>query len=43
MRLYVDARDVSSNEGEITEQEYLTLLRERGKEKLLEYPDRNIF
>ena len=35
--LYVDARDVSSNEGEITEQEYLTLLRERGKEKLLEY------
>ena len=35
--LYVDARDVSSNEGEITEQEYKRLLDERGKEKLLEY------
>ena len=35
--LYVDARDVSSNEGEITEREYKKLLDERGKEKLLEY------
>lgn len=35
--LYVDARDVSSNEGEIAEQEYKKLLDERGKEKLLEY------
>ena len=34
--LYVDARDISSNEGKIAEQEYKKLLDERGKEKLLE-------
>ena len=34
--VYIDARDISSNNGEIAELEYLTLLRERGKEKLLE-------
>lgn len=35
--LYVDARDISSNDSEIAEQEYKKLLDERGKEKLLEY------
>lgn len=35
--LYVDARDVSSNNGEIGNQDYLELLRERGYEKLKEY------
>lgn len=32
--LYVDARDVSSNEGEISENEYNNLLLERGTQKL---------
>lgn len=33
---YVDARDLSSNEGEISESEYYTQLAERGKENLAE-------
>lgn len=34
--LYVDARDVSSNDGEITAEEYAAMLAERGAEKLAE-------
>lgn len=34
--LFVDAKDISSNEGEITTTEYNNLLIERGKEKLAE-------
>lgn len=34
--LYVDARDLSSNEGEISESEYRTMLKMRGREKLAE-------
>lgn len=34
--LYVDARDISSNDGEIAEDEYNQLLDERGKEALSE-------
>lgn len=34
--LYVDARDISSNEGEIQAAEYTELLQSRGKEKLSE-------
>lgn len=34
--LYVDARDLSSNEGEITDSEYNSLLTERGQEALAE-------
>lgn len=34
--LFVDAKDISSNEGEIAEGEYNKLLVERGKEKLAE-------
>lgn len=34
--VYIDARDISSNNGEIAEDEYFTLLRERGNEKLAE-------
>lgn len=33
---YVDARDISSNDGEITSEEYEELLQERGAEKLAE-------
>lgn len=33
---FVDAKDLSTNEGEITDEEYLTQLEERGKEKLAE-------
>lgn len=36
--LYVDARDVSSNEGEITDAEYLAQLAERGGTALSEAP-----
>lgn len=36
--LYVDARDISSNEGKITTSNYNKLLIERGKEKLKETP-----
>lgn len=32
--LYVDARDISSNDGEMEEEDYLLLLVQRGKEKL---------
>lgn len=34
--IFVDARDVSSNEGEITETEYNNMLDEKGKESLAE-------
>lgn len=34
--LFVDAKDISSNEGEIVEADYNKLLQERGKEKLSE-------
>lgn len=34
--LYVDAKDISSNSGEINETDYTNLLLERGKEKLAE-------
>ena len=34
--LYVDARDISSNEGEITDSQYTELLKQRGNEKLAE-------
>ncbi|MSA02904.1 hypothetical protein GKG47_14045 [Lactonifactor sp. BIOML-A3] len=34
--LYVDARDVSSNNGEITDSEYMNSLAEKGNEKLAE-------
>lgn len=34
--LFVDAKDISSNEGEILEDDYNKLLQERGKEKLSE-------
>lgn len=34
--LFVDAKDISSNNGEIAEAEYKSLLEERGKEKLAE-------
>lgn len=33
---FVDARDISSNEGEITEEEYNNLLTQRGNEKIAE-------
>ena len=36
--LYVDARDVSSNEGEITDSEYMAQLAERGDAALSEAP-----
>lgn len=36
--LYVDARDVSSNEGEITDSEYMAQLTERGDTALSEAP-----
>jgi len=32
--IYVDARDLSSNNGEIADAEYVSMLQERGKEKL---------
>lgn len=35
--LYIDARDISSNEGEIDAQDYNELLKERGYEKLKEH------
>lgn len=34
--MFVDAKDISSNNGEITSAQYLLLLQERGKEKLAE-------
>lgn len=34
--MFIDARDLSSNDGEITQSAYLLLLRERGIEKLAE-------
>ena len=34
--LFVDARDISSNDGEITSSEYYNLLLQRGRDKLLE-------
>lgn len=34
--MYVDARDISSNDGEISTEDYINLLRERGNEKLAE-------
>lgn len=36
--MYVDARDISSNEGEITEVSYTLMLSERGEEALSESP-----
>ena len=33
---FVDARDLSTNEGELSESEYITRLKERGEEKLAE-------
>lgn len=40
---YVDARDVSSNEGEITENDYAILLQGRGQQTLLESePERSV-
>lgn len=35
--LFVDARDISSNDGAISNDSYLKLLEERGKEKLKDY------
>ena len=35
--VFIDARDLSSNNGEIIEDDYLALLTQRGKEKLAEY------
>ncbi|MCQ2059800.1 MAG: siphovirus ReqiPepy6 Gp37-like family protein [Bacteroidaceae bacterium] len=35
--IYVDARDLSTNEGEIPFEDYVPLLRQRGAEKLTEY------
>lgn len=35
--LYVDARDLSSNEGEITEEDYMVQLLARGRQKLAEH------
>ena len=35
--VYVDARDVSSNEGEISEPDYSAMLATRGREKLAEF------
>lgn len=35
--VFIDADDISSNEGEISESEYLTQLEERGKERLAEF------
>lgn len=35
--LYVDAKDVSSNNGEISDYEYTGMLKSRGKEKLAEH------
>ena len=35
--LYVDARDISSNDGEISAEEYTNLLTERGVQSLTEY------
>ena len=34
--LFVDARDISSNSGELTEAEYMALLEQRGRDKLAE-------
>lgn len=34
--MFIDARDISSNNGEITTSEYVKLLQQRGKEKLAE-------
>ena len=41
--LYVDARDLSTNEGQITESEYLEMLKTRGLEKLAEHPIKEEF
>lgn len=35
--VYIDARDMSTNEGEIVESEYMSKLSQRGKEKLNEF------
>ena len=35
--LYVDARDVTSNDGEIAQNEYINMLSERGDQKLYEH------
>lgn len=40
---WVDARDVSSNEGEISETEYMQQLRTRGTEKMAETADTETF
>lgn len=37
--VYVDARDISSNNGEVTDQEYLAQLQEKGKESILGYEE----
>lgn len=34
---YIDARDISTNDGEITESEYISKLSQRGKEKLNDF------
>lgn len=36
--IYVDARDISTNEGEITATEYAAMLAERGAQKIAEQP-----
>lgn len=41
--LYVDARDVSSNDGELSDTEYIAQLNERGLEKLAEQTDTQNF
>lgn len=41
--LYVDARDLSSNDGELTDAEYTAQLEERGLEKLAEQTDAQNF
>lgn len=41
--LYVDAKDVSSNNGEISDYEYTGMLKSRGKEKLAEHAVKQSF
>lgn len=41
--IYIDARDLSTNDGEITNEEYQILLAERGKQKLAEHAIISVF
>lgn len=41
--MFVDARDISSNNGEITQEQYALLLSERGREKLSGYMETENF